>query len=1185
MSEIRLNIDGIEVKGHQGETILEISKRYDVEIPTLCFDERMDIYGSCGMCVVEVEGIPKLLRSCATEARDGMVVKTRTKRVVESRKIALELLLSDHVGDCRPPCVLACPGQTDCQGYVGLIANGEFDEALKLVKEQLPLPGCIGRVCPHPCEDACRRELVEEPIAIAWQKRFIADMDMKKEEMFIPDLSAPTGKKAAIVGGGPAGLTAAYFLAVKGHEVTIYDMMPKMGGMLRYGIPQYRLPKDVLDKEIAVIEKMGVKLINNKKAGIDFTLEGLRNDFDSVFVGIGAWKSSSMRCEGEEMDGVFGGIDFLRKTALKETSKIGKRVAVIGGGNTAMDAARTAVRLGAEKVYLVYRRTEAEMPAEEVEIVEAREEGVEFVFLASPKKVIAGENGRAEKLEVQNMELGEPDASGRRRPLPIEGDVDIIEIDSIISAIGQGCNPEGLPELSLTRKGTIAADEATFMTNIEGVFAAGDATNKGADIAIQAIGDAKRAVEVMDSYMNGSIIPFKEKYYVERDDLTEEDFADREKISRGTMSHLSPEDRKTNFEEIMKGFTPEEAVRDASRCLECGCHDFFECKLFTYANDYDVDPSKFQGQVHHREQTDEHPFILKNADKCILCGQCVRICDELMGITALGLVNRGFETIVKPTLEQPLVSSGCISCGQCVSACPTGSLQEKLLIKKSVPVQAEVTQGICSYCSLGCQIDVETKGNMLYRALPVKNNPVDGGLLCVKGKFGYDFHNTDRTLTPLVKKDGKLAACDWKEALASIAEKAKGIKSRYGDDALAVLVSDHMTNEEIHMIKSFATGSLGTEKVASLSAKPSGLTDVLGANASPSTMEEMSSADLIIFIGNDIYDTHASMAVKMRKARKNGSKLVLVTEKPTRLDESADMAVQVGNDLSFLREMANALVKRIGSSPRTEGLEAFKASLEDASPRDLALDIAELYFKAKRPVIVFDEARTTRQAARLIAAMAASSGHLGKARQGILALKPANNSQGLADQGIGDAADILDGIASGSVKGLLSFGESLEDINVEPLEFLMQSGFAAVDASAKADVFLPASASFETSGSFTNTERRVQFFEQAVSPKAGLENWQIVSEMASAMGTSLDFDGTLDIFESLRLSTPNYVSINERGFWSDGRGDCLYLDSFATESGKALLLPSKGGKLFEDYKSKYVLEKAFEEYLEKEKLK
>lgn len=1185
MSEIRLNIDGIEVKGHQGDTILTIAKANGIEIPTLCFDERMDIYGSCGMCVVEVEGIPKLLRSCATEARDGMVVKTRTKRVVESRKIALELLLSDHVGDCRPPCVLACPGMTDCQGYVGLIANGEFEEALKLVKEQLPLPGCIGRVCPHPCEDACRRQLVEEPIAIAWQKRFIADMDMQSGDMFVPELEAPTGKRIAIVGGGPAGLTAAYYLAVKGHEATIYDMMPEMGGMLRYGIPQYRLPKEVLDKEIGVIEKMGVTMINNAKAGRDFTVEELKVAYDAVFVAIGAWKSSSMRCEGEELEGVFGGIDFLRMAAQNEPLRIGNRVAVIGGGNTAMDAARTAVRLGAEKVYLVYRRTEAEMPAEEVEIVEAREEGVEFVFLASPKKVIPGPDGRAAKLEIQNMKLGEPDASGRRRPLPIEGDVDMIEVDAVISAIGQVCDPTGLDELTQTKKGTIVADEASFLTNLDGVFAAGDATNKGAGIAIQAIGDAKKAVAVMDSYLLGDLVPYREKYYVERDDLTEEDFADREKADRGTMSHLSPEDRKTNFEEIMKGFTPEEAVRDAKRCLECGCHDYFECKLFQYANEYDVEPEKFAGSVHHRETTDEHPFILKNADKCILCGQCVRICDELMGITALGLVNRGFETIVKPTLEQPLIESGCISCGQCVSVCPTGSLQEKLLIEKSVPVQAEVAQSVCGYCSVGCQLDIETKGGMLYRALPVKNNPVDGGLLCVKGKFGYDHHNVGRTPAPLVKRGENMMEASWQDALMMTAKTAQSIQARYAQDALAVLVSDHLTNEEIRAVKTFAKDHLRTANVASLSLKASGLADVFGLGASPSTMEEAMAADYILYVGGDLMETHTTMGIKLRKAAKKGAKLVLATEHPTLLDDSAFKAIRIKNDLAFLKEIAHAVAARINQAPKTEGFEAFKASLADVAPRDEALEVAEAYAKAKKPMIVFDEAVVSREGARLLAGIAAVSGHIGKPREGILALKPGCNTQGLMDQGVAPAKGLLEGLSDGTIKGLLSFGEDLSDLDLSNLEFVMASGFSADQTPDGIDVFLPASSAYETSGSFTNTERRVQFLEQAVAPKTGMENWQLVSEMAALLKKPMTETGPLDLFESLRMETPGYKTLNERGFWSDGAGDCLYLEAFATENGKARLFPAGDGSLFEACKPAYVLEKSFQAFLEKEHLK
>ena len=397
MKKFRLNIDGKEVFGIPGQTILEVARENDVFIPTLCFDERTKIYGACGLCVVECEGMPKLLKACATEISPNMIIKTNTKRVVESRKTNLELLLSNHVGDCRPPCALACPAGTDCQGYVGLIANGEYEKALELVKDKIPLPAAIGRVCPHPCEEKCRRSLVDEPISIANLKRFVADRDLKGGNSYIPDIKADTNKSVAIIGGGPMGLSSAYFLRQKGHDVTIIESMPRLGGMLRYGIPEYRLPKAVLDEEIKLIESMGVKMITNTKVGVDVSFEKIRREYDAVLLGIGAWVSTGVRCKGEDSQGVIGGIDFLRKVVRNEEIDLGENVAIVGGGNTAMDACRTAVRLGAKKVYNIYRRTKNEMPADMVEITEAEEEGVIFKNLTNPIEVVADENGKVKE--------------------------------------------------------------------------------------------------------------------------------------------------------------------------------------------------------------------------------------------------------------------------------------------------------------------------------------------------------------------------------------------------------------------------------------------------------------------------------------------------------------------------------------------------------------------------------------------------------------------------------------------------------------------------------------------------------------------------------------------------------------------------------------------------------------------
>lgn len=473
MKNFRLNIDGKEVFGIPGQTILEVARENDIFIPTLCYDERTKIYGSCGLCMTEVEGNPKLCKACATQIADGMIVRTNTNRVIESRKTNLELLLSNHVGDCRPPCVLACPANTDCQGYVGLIANGEYEEAIKLIKDKIPLPAAIGRVCPHPCEKECRRGLIDEPIAIQNLKRFAADADLM-EDAWEPEIEEETGKSVGIIGGGPMGLSAAAFLRQMGHSVTVFEAMPKAGGMLRYGIPEYRLPKEVLDQEIELIERMGVNLITNTKIGVDIPFETVKQDFDAVLIGIGAWVSTGVGCPGEDSEGVIGGIDFLRKVVRNEYIDLGEKVAIVGGGNTAMDACRTAVRLGAKEVYNIYRRTKDEMPADMVEIVEAEEEGVIFKNLTNPAEVIADENGHVKQVKLQVMELGEPDASGRRRPVPVEGKFEYLDIDTMILAIGQAVDASMFEGLDKTRKNAIAYDPETFMTSIPGVFAGGD---------------------------------------------------------------------------------------------------------------------------------------------------------------------------------------------------------------------------------------------------------------------------------------------------------------------------------------------------------------------------------------------------------------------------------------------------------------------------------------------------------------------------------------------------------------------------------------------------------------------------------------------------------------------------------------------------------------------------------------
>ncbi len=712
---INLTINGKAVQAPEGSTILEAARLADIYIPTLCYDKAVEVYGACGLCVVEAEGIPKLLRSCSAKVSEGMVVNTESKRVVQSRKVAMELLMSAHDGDCVAPCQLNCPARTDCQGYVGLIANGEYEAALKLIKNKISLPASIGRVCPHPCEKACRRQNVEEPINIAQLKAFAADMDLKADS-YVPETAPSTGKKVAIIGGGPAGLTAAYYLTIMGHSVTVYDMMEKMGGMLRYGIPQYRLPKEVLDKEIAIIEKTGVTFKNNQKLGADFTIESLKAENDAVIVAVGAWKSSSMRTPGEELEGVYGGIDFLRGVIKGNAPEIGERVAICGGGNTAMDACRTAVRLGAKEVYVVYRRTRNEMPADKLEIDEAEEEGVVYKFLTNPLS-FNGEDGKVKSITLQIMELGEPDASGRRRPVPVEGKTEEIAVDSVILAIGQKLVAEDVKELELNQRGNIAADEDFFTTSIDGVFAIGDATNRGASIAIEAIGEADRCAKAVDAFLKGESLDTRVPYISKRDEKTI-DYSDREKQSRINPKVLPPEVRNKSFDEVSLGFTEEEAQKEAQRCLECGCREYYKCKLLKVAQRYDIKPERFAGEMPQKYTHDENAFIERNTSKCILCGLCVRSCREVMDLHSIGLMGRGFKTDVSPAFSLPLDQTNCNNCGLCVQLCPTGSLTEKSSLKKQVPLDEIYTDETVEINGKKACVSVARYNGKVLRVIP-----------------------------------------------------------------------------------------------------------------------------------------------------------------------------------------------------------------------------------------------------------------------------------------------------------------------------------------------------------------------------------------------------------------------------------------------------------------------------------
>lgn len=726
MNKVNILINGKSYLADKNKTLLDNILESGVYIPHLCHNKELESYGGCGLCIVEVEGSRRPLRACSVTVSEGMSVITHTPELEKSRKATLSLIMSDHSGDCKAPCYMACPTHQDIQAYVGLIANGEERKALEIIKQDNPLPASIGRVCPHPCEEKCRRSHLEGAVSICALKRFAADSYMD----YIPQCEEKNGRKIAVIGAGPAGLSCAYFLALSGYSVTVFEAQEKGGGMLRYGIPAYRLPKDILDKEIESIEKMGVEFIYKKRLGKDFTIKELKEDFDAVFVGIGAWKSTSLGCNGDDAEGVLGGIDFLYDVANGKRDIIGNRVCVVGGGNTAIDAVRTAVRLGAEEVTLVYRRTEKEMPAEVEEIRDAKAEGVKFRFLASPSEVVV-EGGRAVGLKVQNMRLGEPDASGRRSPEPIENDVDIIECDTVISAIGQRTEGDAIDSVELTRKSTISVNEKSFMTSLEGVFAAGDVINKGADIAIRAIAGGKNAARSIDCFIKGEKLADELPAYSVNKSFDPSVLKDIPAVTREEIRLVDAQIRSKNFDEAAFTFTKEEAMREASRCLECGCSAVYSCSLLPLMRDYDALSDKLNGKTRQYPKDKSHPFIVRDNNKCILCAQCVRACREISGTENLGLFGRGFGTLPVSAFDLPLGESKCISCGACVNACPTGALSARTPALKNPPLPFEDEGFVCNGCERKCSFVKRSINGKTVRMIPEKS-----GESCSLGVFG-----------------------------------------------------------------------------------------------------------------------------------------------------------------------------------------------------------------------------------------------------------------------------------------------------------------------------------------------------------------------------------------------------------------------------------------------------------------
>ncbi len=572
ISEIRPQV-GIDISGSGGVTSYEDVVKYLLAGATAVQTCTAVVMNGYGILRDFVQGLERYMDEKGYETISAFQGRV-TERILGTFEIdRRKKVVASIDPKWTAPCTSACPLEVPVQAYVHLIAERKFSEALERVRSKNPFQSICGRVCYHPCETECTRGDLDEPIAIMALKRFLTEWGRKNAPLSSSQTgqAADTGKKIAVVGSGPAGLSAAHDLAIMGHQVTVFEALPVPGGMMTVGIPEYRLPRHLLQEEISAIEALGVEIRTNARIGGKTTLDDLNSQFDATFLAVGAHKSARLGIPGEAAEGVLPAIDFLRKVHLGAEISVGSKVAVIGGGNTAIDAARTAIRLGAEEVYLVYRRTKEEMPAAEWEIQEAEEEGVRVLYLIAPQEILV-ENGKVRGLRCRNHFLGDSDESGRRRPQPVEGAEFVLDVDMVIPAVSQAPDLSFLKDsqTQLSRQDSLNVDPDTCSTSVKGLFAGGDVTGGSATV-IGAVTAGKRAALSINAYLNGIPVPeAPERSTVDKRDVIRRN-RDEAPAARVAIPHIAPDKRRTAFGEIAGDLTEEEAVAEAKRCLACGC--------------------------------------------------------------------------------------------------------------------------------------------------------------------------------------------------------------------------------------------------------------------------------------------------------------------------------------------------------------------------------------------------------------------------------------------------------------------------------------------------------------------------------------------------------------------------------------------------------------------------------------
>ena len=1128
---------------------------------------------ACQLCIVEANG--NLVLSCVTPVSEKMVVKTKTPKIRELQKKNLLAILVrqptnicfekrdcelqkaiDYIGlkeipvhvprslaplednpffardssfcilcnrclrvcdeirglgviETAFPCLVACPAGIDIPRYIRLIGRGKPSTALAVIREKVPFPAVLGRICAAPCQEECRRGRdVDKALHIRMLKRFAADKgddSWKKQAKLLP----ATGKSVAIVGAGPGGLTCAYYLAKLGHKVTVFEALPEPGGMMRVGIPEYRLPRNVLRDEIREIETLGVEIRLNTR--VEFLDSLFEQGYQAVFLAIGAHEEMKLGVEGEELPGVIGCVEFLRRFNLSEGVEVGDRVGVIGGGNVAIDSARATLRLGAKRITIFYRRTKNEMPAQPEEVEQALEEGVEVIFLVAPSKILT-EDGSL-KLELIRMKLGEPDSSGRRRPVPIKGSEFIAELDTLIAAIGE--RPEVPADFHVeVGRGNIVNVNEDLSTSREGVFAGGDCVT-GPALVINAIAAGRKAAQSIDRYLGGTGDITEHLVPAEEATAWLEDLTVRERLA--TLSHLPPETRVKSLAEVEYGLTREMAVAEAQRCLQC----------------HVIAP--LEGRT------------LREVE-CKFCGACVDSCPT--GALA-DLATRG---IVKP---DRVVTTICPYCGV--------GCQLKIEVEDERIVASKPDPDGAANHGQAC-----VKGRYGIAEFVHHHDRLTTPLIRKKGELKES--SWDEALE-LVAKEMKHYTPQEVGVITSAkcTNEENYVIQKFARAVLGTNSVDHCARlchapTVTGLVQSFGSGAM-TNSISEISDAACIL--AIGTNtteAHPVIGLELKKAvnkggELIVAGPREIdLCRFASLWLRHNPgtdvALLMGMMRIIVEEK---LVDSAFIEERCENFDAFketLKCFDLDFVEQVTKVPKGKIIEAARM------------------FASNTPATILYSMGITQHShgtdnVLAVANLAMLTGNIGKPSTGVNPLRGQNNVQGACDMGalpnvfpgyqaVSDSAirekfeaawgcslspspgltlvEMIEAAYRKDIKAVYLVGENpaLSDPDVQhvrealsQLEFLVVQDIFLSETAEFAHVVLPAASFAEKDGTFTNTERRVQRVRKAIEPIGDSKpDWWIVCQIAKKLeAKGFDYSHPFDIMEEIRDLTPSYGGI------------------------------------------------------------